>query len=165
MDLAPGEELIITTRPHARVLVAPIATLLVSAGLMGAGIAMVPDAYRTWGVPLIVGLAAAVTLWWVLRPVLRWATTSTTLTNRRLIARSGLLRRAEHEVPLNRIVEVAHSRRAGDLGFGSGTLLLTTVSGALLRLDNLPRVKAMRQAVGELASEVKPEPTVIEPWP
>lgn len=165
MELARGEQLIISTRPHARVLTAPVLTLLVVSAVVGAGIAAMPEVHRAWGWPALGIAGCLAVIWWVLRPVLRWASVSTTLTTQRLIARSGILRRTTHEVPLNRIVEVSRSRRAADVGFGSGTLLLTTVSGALLRLDNVPRVKAMQQAVGELVSEVSPEPTVIEPWP
>ena len=71
---------------------------------------------------------------------------------------------AELDQALNRVVDVTYRRRPGDLGFGSGTLLLTTVAGHLLRLDNLPRIKDMHQAVSELVADVAPRTEPEEPW-
>lgn len=164
LDLYPGEELVTTTRPHARVLVWPVVWLMLLSAVAGAGIAMVPTDYRPWGQQGVAVVCAVLALVFVVRPVLGWATTSTTLTTHRLIARSGWLRRASNDLPLNRLVEVAYSRRAGDLPFGSGTLLLTTVAGHRLRLDNLPRIKAMQRAVSELVSEAAPQLTEEQPW-
>lgn len=156
-ELHPGEELITTTRPHARVLVWPVMLLMALSALAGAGCAWVPLAHRPWGQQGVALACGVLGLVFVVRPVFRWASTSTTLTTQRLIARSGWLRRANHDLPLNRVIEVGYSRRAGDLVFGSGTLLLTTVAGGRLRLDNLPRIKAMQQAVSELATESVPQ--------
>ena len=72
--------------------------------------------------------------------------------------------RTGHDLPLNRVVDVTYRRRPGDLGFGSGTLLLTTVAGHLLRLNNLPRIKDMYQAVSELVADVAPRTEPEEPW-
>lgn len=164
-DLYHGEELVTTTRPHARVLVWPVVALMVFSGMVGVGLAMVPPEHRPWGQQVVASVCAVLCLVFVVLPVLRWATTSTTLTTRRLIVRSGWLRRINRDLPLNRVVDVAYTRKAGDLLFGSGTLLLTTVAGSRFRLDNLPRIKAMQQAVSELAAEsvpqIAPEPT----WP
>lgn len=42
--------------------------------------------------------------------------------------------------------------------------MLTTVAGHLLRLDNLPRIKDMHQAVSELVADVAPRTEPEEPW-
>lgn len=153
MKLLEGEELINSTRPHGRVLIWPAIALICLGGLTGAGLALVPPQWRPEGQYALAGLALLTGWFMVVRPVLRWASTRTTLTTRRLLTRSGLFARVRHEVPLDRISDVAFSRRAGDLGFGSGTLLLTMASGKRLRMDNLPQVKAMAEAVGELSLE------------
>jgi len=157
MRLNDGEELVTTVHPHPRVLVWPILALLVLAALVGVGLAAVPPAYRPVGQQVVAGLGAVLALVLVGRPVLRWATTSTTVTTQRLITRSGVLRRAGNDLPLNRVVDVGYHRRSGDLGFGSGTLLLTTLSGHLFHLDNLPRIKDVYQAVSELVADVGPD--------
>lgn len=165
LELNPGEELVTTARPHARTLFWPTVALFTISALVGAGIAVVPAEYRPIGQQLVAAAGALAAVFAVLRPVLRRANTTVTLTTQRLIVRSGLVRRAEHQVPLNRIVDIASSRAAADLGFGSGTLLLTTVGGQLLRLEHLPRIKAMRQAVSELATEARPELLAAsDPW-
>lgn len=162
--LHPGEEMITSTRPHARVLVGPIMVLMVLSALVGAGCAWVPLAYRPVGQQVIAAVCGLSAFVFVVLPVLRWVSTSTTLTTHRIIARSGWFRRANYDLPLNRVIDVGYSRRAGDLLFGSGTLLLTTVAGGRLRLDNLPRIKAMQQAVSELATEAAPQITSEPVW-
>ncbi len=160
VELYKGEELVTTTRPHARVLVWPIALLMVLSALVGVGIAVVPLENRPWGQDVVAGVGALLALILVVRPVLRWAATSTTLTTDRLIVRGGLLRRRSQDLPLNRIVDVGYTRTAGDWGFGSGTLLITTLAGHRVAFDNLPRIKAMHEAVSELATATIP----ADPW-
>lgn len=158
VELHRAEDLVVTTRPHARVLFWPIVALLVISAATGVGLALLPAEWGRVG-QLGLGLLAVLLLVVaVVRPVLRWATTSTTLTTGRLVARSGLLRRTSHAIPLSRIVEVGYTRNAGDWGFGSGTLLLTTITGSRFKLDNLPRIKAMHEATSELVAEAGPEP-------
>lgn len=165
MRLNDGEELLITVHPHPRVLVWPIVALLALAALTGLGIALVPPQYQPVGQQIVAGLGAVLVALLVGRPVLRWITTSTTITTRRLITRSGMFRRVGNDLPLNRIVDVGYHRRSADLGFGSGTLLLTTVSGRRLRVDNLPRIKDLYQAVSELVADVSPDTELDRPWP
>ncbi|MDI9627691.1 MAG: PH domain-containing protein [Acidobacteriota bacterium] len=164
MKLDQGEEVVTTTRPHAQVLIWPILALLIISALVGVGFAVVPVAERQWGWLVVAGVGALLTLFGVLNPLLRWASTTTTLTTQRLSTRSGLLWRTGYDLPLNRVVDVAYRRRLGDFGFGSGTLLLTTVAGQLLRLDHLPRIKDMHQAVSELVADLAPVTESEEPW-
>lgn len=164
MKLNQGEELVTTTRPHARVLIWPVVALLIISALAGVGLAVVSEDDRQWGHPVVAGVGVALVLLLVVNPLARWASTSTTLTTQRLRTRSGILGRTGHDLPLNRVVDVTYRRRPGDLGFGSGTLLLTTVAGHLLRLNNLPRIKDMYQAVSELVADVAPRTEPEEPW-
>ena len=43
-------------------------------------------------------------------PLLRWRTTTYTLTNHRLITRAGILNKVGHDVPVARITNVAYER-------------------------------------------------------
>ncbi|BEH03022.1 MAG: PH domain-containing protein [Propionibacterium sp.] len=165
LELYPGEELVTKIRPHARTLLWPVIGLFAISALVGTGIAVVPRDYRPIGQQLVAASGALLGVVVLVRPLLRWATSSITLTTQRIIVRNGIVRHVEHQIPLNRIVDVATSRAAADLGFGSGTLLLTTVGGQQLRLAHLPQIKAMRQAVSELATEAQPELwTGPDPW-
>ncbi len=163
LELYPGEELVTTTRPHARTLFWPIVALFAISALVGAGIAVIPADYRPLGQQIVVALGALASAITVLRPVLRRSATSVTLTTQRLIVRTGLVRRAEHEIPLNRVVNIASTRALPDFGFGTGTLLLTTLGGQQLRLTHMPQIKAMRQAVSELSAQSRPE-LFVDPW-
>ena len=53
---------------------------------------------------IVVGVVAAVVVvWWVLRPFVRWWTTTYTFTDRRFIERSGFIAKEGRTIPLNRI--------------------------------------------------------------
>ncbi|WIY83309.1 PH domain-containing protein [Propionimicrobium sp. PCR01-08-3] len=158
LELYPGEELVTVTRPHVRTLFGPVLGLFVISALTGVGIAILGARFDELGEQIVIGAGALATVFVVLRPIVRWAATSVTLTTQRLIIRTGIVRRDDRQVPLNRVVEVTISRSAGDLGFGSGTLLLTTMGGQQLRLAHLPRIKAMCAAVSELSNEAQPQP-------
>lgn len=163
MKLMDGEQVVVSTRPHGRVLIAPIGALLALAAVVGAGLAVVPPDWRPWAQYVVGALGLVLIVVFTGRPLTRWAATRTTLTTARLVVATGVARRVRHEVPLNRITEVSFSRRAGDYGFGSGTLLLTTVAGHRLRMTNLPQIAAMAEAVSELATESVPVIELPEP--
>lgn len=156
IPLSRDEQLIVTTRAHARVLIGPIVVLLVVSAAVGWGIAALPGGWRPIGEYAVAAAGTLIALVFVCRPVLRWATTTTTLTTRRVITRWGLVRRGGHDLPLNRVVDVTHSRGIGDLAFGSGTLVLATVAGERITLRNLPHIRDMRQAVSELVADEPP---------
>lgn len=152
VELYPGEELVTRTRRHARLLLKPVLSLFVISAAVGALFALVEPRFGIRGeqiAAVVAGIAIAVL---VIVPILRWLLTSITLTTQRLIVKIGILRREEHQVMLSRIIDVTTRRHPTDLGFGSGTLILTTVGGQQLALRQLPRVKAMQQAVSELAA-------------
>ncbi|GAA2179108.1 PH domain-containing protein [Brooklawnia cerclae] len=163
--LSPDEDLVITTRPHARVLIGPVVALLVVSAVVGWGLAAVPEDWRPVGQYAVAGAGALAAVMLVVRPLVRWATTTTTLTTRRIVTRWGLVRRGGHDLPLNRVVDVTHTRGAGDLVFGSGTLVLTTMGGERVALRNLPHIRDMRHAVSELVADESPWDAPGElPW-
>ena len=64
----------------------------------------------------------------VLVPLLRWWTTTYTVTNRRLITRRGILNKIGTDLPLNRIHEVSSERSLLDRMLGCGTLNVATAA-------------------------------------
>ncbi|MEJ7706659.1 MAG: PH domain-containing protein [Nocardioidaceae bacterium] len=150
--LSEGEHVIASTRTHWKALVVPILLLLIICGLAGFLIAVLPsgDAHD----PLMwVVLAVAVLgiLWFTLRPFLIWVTASYTVTNRRLINRSGVFSRTGRDIPLHRINDVKYERDVLDRILGCGTLVISDASeeGRSV-LPDVPRVEKLQLVITDL---------------
>lgn len=150
--LAPDEEVVLQTRPHWRRLVRPAALLPVVVGATSFLLAILPggslQADLRWGVlatAVLVLLAGSVAPW------LRWRATWYVLTNRRLLVRSGVLRRRGIDIPLYRIMDVRFQRSVVDRLFGTGTLV---VDGGAERgdvvLGDVPSVTRVQQLLQRL---------------
>ncbi len=100
-----------------------------------------PDSWKpagTWTllVLLLVGLVAFVGWPW-----LRWITDTFTVTNRRIITRTGIFTKSGHDIPLNRISNVAYERDLIDRFFKAGTLELQTSADEPLYLRDVPNAE------------------------
>lgn len=150
--LGEGEYVVAFTRTHWKALVLPVVTLLGTCALAGFLLAGVPkgrgqDALG-W---LIVAVAALVVLWFTVRPFLRWLTASYTLTNRRLVTRSGIFTRTGRDIPLNRVSDVRYERGLLDRMLGCGTLVVSDASeGGRSVLPDVPRVEALKMTITDL---------------
>ncbi|MFL6026184.1 MAG: PH domain-containing protein, partial [Friedmanniella sp.] len=136
--------------------------VLVAAGV-GAGAAMIPDEARPVGRGAIAVVGLLLAVWWCLLPFLRWRTTTYTLTNRRLITRSGILNKVSMDLPLARVNDVASERSLLDRLFGCGTLRVQTASDAgTVTLLDVPEVEQVHQTMAELlfqpSTQYWPEP-------
>jgi uncharacterized membrane protein YdbT with pleckstrin-like domain len=145
--LNEGEHVVVHTRTHAKALIGPI--------LLGVVVVVVAAFLSTLGssglLHLVVwALALLAVLWLVLRPVLRWATTTYTFTNRRFLKRSGILAREGRTIPLNRISGVDFEMGVVDRMFGCGTLVVSDAStDGRVELDDIPHVERVQLAVAE----------------
>ena len=63
-----------------------------------------------------------------MKPFLLWLTSEYTVTNRRLINRSGLITRVGRDIPLYRINDVSYERGLLDRILGCGTLVIAVAS-------------------------------------
>jgi uncharacterized membrane protein YdbT with pleckstrin-like domain len=148
--LNEGEHVVVSTRTHPKVLLLPllilVLTLAVAAFVQQAGRGGVAGATR-----IVVWVAAAVVLvWWVVRPVVAWATTTYTFTNRRFIRRSGLIAKEGRTIPLNRISGVDFDIGVVDRLFGCGTLVVSDASEqGRVELEDIPRVEQVQLKVAE----------------
>ncbi len=148
--LGQDEHVVLHLRRHPRVLTVPVLGLLVVvAGLVAYGTVHRPTwpALATYAV-LLAALAAL--LWWVVRPVLRWWTSTFTVTNLRVITRHGILSRSGHDVPLNRISNVEYHQSVLDRLLGSGTLVFETVAGDPLVLEDIPHAEWAHVTITEI---------------
>src|SRR4051812_8607109 len=127
--LSPGEKVVASTRTHWKALVLPVLILLVTCAAAGFLIAVLPDgSAHTVLLWVIVIVAAAVVIWFTIRPFLIWITASYTVTNRRLINRSGVFVRRGRDIPLYRINDVSYERDILDRMLGCGTLVISVAN-------------------------------------
>ena len=158
MKLAPDEDLVFRTRPHPVRLAGPVLALLAVAAATGVAVAALPEYLTT-----VLGAAGLLVLLVFVFPLVAWASSVVTLTSRRLIVTSGILRRGSRVVQLHRIAESALHRSIGHRLIGTGTLELWTTGGQSLELRSLPRARWVAEALDELVAELGPADGP-EPW-
>jgi uncharacterized membrane protein YdbT with pleckstrin-like domain len=150
--LNDDESVVVSTRTHAKALLVPALALFVVAGAAGYVASFTPGAGRA--APLLqvlVGLVAAFFVFrWVLRPFLSWLTTTYTVTDRRLITRSGIVTRRGHDIPLDRISDVAYERDLMDRLLGCGTLVVSVASEQQVELHDVPHVEQVHLTINDL---------------
>ena len=153
--LGTDEVEVLHTRTHAKVMVLPaFALVLVGAGV-GAGAALVPSEWRPVGQVAIAVLGLGLAMWWTVLPFLRWRTTTYSLTDRRLVTRSGILRKTSKHLPLSRVDEVSSERSLLDRVLGCGTLQVRTASDAgVIALVDVPEVQHVQQTMTQLLLSV-----------
>jgi uncharacterized membrane protein YdbT with pleckstrin-like domain len=145
--LNPGEHVVVSTRSHVKALIGPVlvGVLLVAAGVV---LSRLTDSTLVGGVAGVV--AVLVLLWFVVRPVVAWLTTTYTFTNRRFIKRSGFIAKEGRTIPLNRISGVDFEIGVIDRVFGCGTLVVSDAStaGSVL-LHDIPDVEQVQLQVSD----------------
>ena len=145
--LNPGEHVVVSTRSHVKALIVPVlvGVLLVVAVVV---LSRLTDSTLAGGAAGIV--AVLVALWFVVRPAVKWLTTTYTFTNRRFIKRSGLISKEGRTIPLNRISGVDFEIGVVDRLFGCGTLVISDASEqGRVELRDVPRVEEVQRIVAE----------------
>jgi uncharacterized membrane protein YdbT with pleckstrin-like domain len=150
--LGEGEHVIVSTRTHWKALVLPVLVLLVTCAVAGFLIAILPsgDSHQAL-VWIVLAVALLVVLYACVRPFLVWLTASYTVTNRRLINRSGVLTRRGRDIPLHRINDVKYERGVLDRILGCGTLVISDASeeGRSV-LPDVPHVEQLQLQITRL---------------
>jgi uncharacterized membrane protein YdbT with pleckstrin-like domain len=147
--LGADEYEVLHTRTHAKALVGPALALIVTGALVGAGTAVIPTDYRPLGQLVVLVLGGALAGWACVRPFLRWRATTYSLTNRRLVMRTGVLNKVSVDLPLWRINDVSTQRSLGDRMLGCGTLVAQTAGEGSVSLRDVPDVQHVQRAVAE----------------
>jgi membrane protein YdbS with pleckstrin-like domain len=155
--LNEGETVVVDTRTHVKALIFPIIllVLLLAIGVFGqVELDQDSDVQSVAGVALWVVVAVGL-VWFVLRPLVLWATATYTFTNRRLITRSGVVIRRGHDMPLARISDIAYEFGPIDRLLGCGTLLISDASThGTIKLHDIPRVEETQRLVNELLQKI-----------
>lgn len=153
--LGTGEQELLHLRSHGKTMIAPTLWLLVVSAFAGALFAMLPASWRPgsgWAATL---LAVLIAIPVYLVPLLRWRTTTYTLTSHRLITRRGIVHKVGHDVPVARITNVAYERSLTDRMFGCGSLVFTTSAEAPVVLHDIPKVEEVGVAISNLLFGVR----------
>lgn len=148
--LNEGEHVVVSTRTHPKVLILPLLVLLVVVAAAVWAQTAVDD--RLANVPAIAiwVVTLVVLVWFVLMPVIRWATTTYTFTNRRFMKRSGLIAKEGRTIPLNRISGVDFEIGVVDRAFGCGTLVVSDASEeGRVELHDIPHVEEVQLKVAD----------------
>ena len=148
--LNEGEHVVVSTRTHPKVLILPLLILLVVVAAAVWGQTAVDDSLANVPAIAIWVVTLVVLVWFVLMPVIRWATTTYTFTNRRFMKRSGLIAKEGRTIPLNRISGVDFEIGVIDRIFGCGTLIVSDASEqGRVELEDVPRVEQVQLQVSE----------------
>lgn len=156
--LNDDEHVVVSTRTHVKALLLPAIWLILVAGVAGFVASWAGShAHAGRAKPLVEGVVWLIALGVVLRivvtPFLRWLTATYTVTNRRLITRSGILSRRGHDIPLARISDVAYEHGLVDRLFGCGTLVISDASErGSVELPDIPRVEQVHLQISDLLS-------------
>ena len=155
LKLAPGERIIVASRPHARQLVWPVALAVLVCAAAGFGYGYLdrdslPGQVGDFSGYLQAGIVA-VAMFLMLRfsvpPVLRWAFSRYIVTNRRLIHRQGVLRRRERELALASIFQLEAWQTVPDRMQRSGTLAVDVGYGQSVHYEHVPEVHKFKAIV------------------
>ncbi|AYY14400.1 PH domain-containing protein [Actinobacteria bacterium YIM 96077] len=159
--LSEGESVEFHLRTHAKALITPIVVLIVTGAAAGFGLGILPDDDGTGvtvGRWVIIGAAVLVVLIWSLWPFLTWLTTTYTVTNVRLITRTGVISRTGRNIPLRRINDAAFEQRLIDRILRCGTLIVSAASEeGQIKLYDVPRVHHVQLRLSELVGEAHDE--------
>ena len=149
--LNEGEKVVVDTRTHIKALIFPIFMLVLFLAIGTFVQVKIDQGVLTNGMWILVALGV---IWFVLRPVIVWATATYTFTDRRLITRTGVIVRRGHDMPLARISDIAYEYGPIDRLLGCGTLLVSDASThGTIRLHDIPRVEETQRRVNQLIQD------------
>jgi hypothetical protein len=161
--LAPGEEVVRTSRRHLSVLIRPALKTLVLVGLLGAlGGFTGPRSGADVVDQVCGGLAAIIVLSFVLR-LRRWASERIIVTDMRIALVGGFMARRVSSWPYVRIHDLGLRRSIAGrlLGYGSVVIEATTPGSAPIELERIPDPHGFYRDVMEVLME-GPLPSMIE---
>lgn len=155
MRLEPGEQVIVSARPHAGPLAGPVLLAVLSCATGGFALGYlgrdsVPASLAEW-TPVLAPAVAILVLLILLRfcvpAVLRWNAARYVLTNRRMIHRRGVLRRREHDLPLASIYQLEARQGILQRMQRAGTLRVDLGRGRVIDYPSVPEVHRFKSIV------------------
>jgi membrane protein YdbS with pleckstrin-like domain len=149
--LSDDEEVVYHLRTHLKAVFVPILVLIVALAAASVGMVAVDSDVPRWG---IVAVALVVVAVWGIWPILNWLASTYTITNQRLITRSGVFTRTGRDIPHEHIHDVAYEQSVLDRLLRCGTLVVSSASEqGTVRLHDVPGVHAVQLRLSELVRE------------
>jgi uncharacterized membrane protein YdbT with pleckstrin-like domain len=149
--LGDGEHVEVHVRTHGKALFLPAIALIALGAAVGFGTALMPEEFTPIGQYVVIIIVIVLAIWWCLVPFLHWWNTTYTVTNRRLITRTGILNKTGKDLPLARINDVSYERSLTDRMLGCGTLNIQTAADAgVITLEDIPDVQQVHVIMSEL---------------
>jgi uncharacterized membrane protein YdbT with pleckstrin-like domain len=148
--LGSGEAVIIHTRTHWKVLLGAIFWIVL--GIVGVVLllTLLPGEQQVLGWVGIVAIGIAL-LWFALWPLVRWLSSSYTVTDQRIMERTGVLRQSGRNIPLQRVSGVSYEKDVIDRALGCGTLMIQSSAEAHeVVFRDVPQVENVQRVVTDL---------------
>lgn len=150
-ELGEGENVLFHLRTHPKAIWLPIVALLTLTAVLITGLVLMPVDARPIGTIVLVVAVVVGAIVLGLVPILKWASRTFTVTNRRVMTRRGILHRTGHDIGINKINSVATERSLSDRMLGCGTLKLDTASDAgTVELHDIPHVEKVSLGINGL---------------
>ena len=150
--LNEGEKVVVDTRTHVKALIFPILMLVLFLAIGTFVQVKIDQGILTNGAWILVAVGI---IWFVLRPLIIWATATYTFTDRRLITRTGVIVRRGHDMPLARISDVAYEFGPIDRMLGCGTLLISDASThGTIKLHDIPQVEETQRTLNLMLQKI-----------
>jgi uncharacterized membrane protein YdbT with pleckstrin-like domain len=149
------ERSVLVLHPHWKVLLWPVIFGVLVVAAVVAVLASIPVGASAGTERLVIAAVAVVLLLvGVLRPVLRWKTTTYELTTGRLRVREGIVTRRGRDIPLARITDVSFTRSLLDRLLGAGRLIVESPGehGQIVLAD-IPSVERVQAILFELVGQ------------
>ncbi|MDQ2782725.1 MAG: PH domain-containing protein [Actinomycetota bacterium] len=121
--LAPNEKVLVSLRPHWRVVAAPTVIGVILVAVSGYVAWRTPDdSTGNWIQWVVVGVALLLGIWLVVVPFVVRACTQYVITSHRVMVRRGVVTKNGKDIALSKITDVSFTKTPSDRILGSGTL-------------------------------------------
>lgn len=144
--LTTDERLLLHTRTHwKRMIVSVLLSVLVLAVVFFvASLLSLP--FWVWALIVVVGVGVI-----LLPKLLGWWTSTYTITDKRIITRSGLFTQVGREIPIRRVSGVSHEKDLLDRVFGCGSLKVeSSAEVTSVIFNDVPNVEDVQRMLSEL---------------
>lgn len=149
-----GETVVARLRPHGRAMFWPCVVLVVVAG----GVSFLESVLREpWQQIAVLVIAGLVVLFGWFVPLCSWLSRHYTITTRRIVVRTGILRRSRQELLLARATDVTVTKSAGQAMFGSGDVRVNASRETSVVLRDVPSANLVQQTLHDLMERNLPE--------
>jgi uncharacterized membrane protein YdbT with pleckstrin-like domain len=153
--LGTGEAVLIHTRTHYKALLGAVIWIVLGAVALVLLLTLLPggggeDVIRWIGTAAIV----VALLWFALWPLLHWFSSTYTITDQRIMERTGLIRQTGRNIPLRRVSGVSFEKDLIDRLLGCGTLRIeSSADTSYVVFRDVPNVENVQRVLSDLITD------------